>query len=204
MPKVVFVNEHREIEVESGRLISEVADDLGIAVCREEFAGTGIGDYTVWVKCEDGSLTPLTFYEKWIKRCKGQRRMANRARILGDIKVWTQGGLSGRIGVPRPMDPAARPIEDGSEMFDHENDAAGTTWHPYGHPKAVGVGKREARKYEPPKKKKRTPKKKAEPAPKAAAQSDVSPPDGAPPDGVTPVDVSPPDGVNETTGDEAS
>ncbi len=153
MPKVFFVNEHRQVEVEPGRLISEVADDLGITVCREEFAGTGLGDYTVFVKGDPGSLSPLTWYEKWIKRCKGWRRMANRAKVLGDIEVWTQGGLSSRLGVPRPLEPAARAGEDGSARFDHENNPAGTAWNPYGHPKAVGEGKREARKYEPPKKK---------------------------------------------------
>ena len=153
MPKVEFVNEHRAVEVDEGRFISDIADELGIAVCREEFAGTGIGDYTVWV--QGGPLSPPTFYERFIKRCKGDRRMANKARVLGDCKVWTQAGLTSRLGVPRPMQPAARASEDGSEMFDHENNAAPTTWHPRGHPKAVGQGTREARVYEPPKKKKR-------------------------------------------------
>jgi len=35
MPKVTFVNEHRTVEVEKGRKISDVAAELGIAVCRE-------------------------------------------------------------------------------------------------------------------------------------------------------------------------
>ena len=56
MPKVTFVNEDRTVEVERGRLISDIATELGIATCREEFAGTGIGDYTVWVKGDDGAL----------------------------------------------------------------------------------------------------------------------------------------------------
>ena len=56
MPKVEFVNEHRAVEVDEGRFISDIADELGIAVCREEFAGTGIGDYTVWV--QGGPLSP--------------------------------------------------------------------------------------------------------------------------------------------------
>jgi hypothetical protein len=44
MPTVTFVNEHRVVEVEKGRLISDVAQELGIPVCREHFVGTGIGD----------------------------------------------------------------------------------------------------------------------------------------------------------------
>ncbi len=153
MPKVMFVNEHREVEVQTGRLISDVAAELGIQVCREEFAGTGIGDYTVWVKGGSGCVSPPTFYERVIKRCKGQRRMANRTKVLGDCEVWTQGGMSPRQGKPRPIAAAPRAGEDGSARFDHENNAAGTAWHPYGHPHAVGSGTREPNRYEPPQKK---------------------------------------------------
>jgi len=166
MPTVTFVNEHRHVEVEKGRLLSEIASELGILTCREEFAGTGIGDYTVWIEGEPSAVSPLTWYERIVKRCKGQRRQANRTKVLGDIKVWTQGGIGSRVGVPRPLDPAPRAGEDGSERFDHEHDPAGTAWHPYGHPYAVGQGNREPKKYEPPQKKKRAAKKK--PAPKKA------------------------------------
>ena len=177
MPKVTFVCEHREVEVDAGRLISDVARELGIPTCREEFAGTGIGDQTVWVKGDAGCVSPLTFYEKWIKRCKGWRRMANRTRILGDCQVWTQQGIGTRLGAPRPLAPAARAAEDGSELFDHERNAAGTAWNPYGHPHAVGKGTREPPKYEPPKKKEKAAKKAAAPSPdetalKAAEQAE--------------------------------
>jgi hypothetical protein len=147
-------------------------------VCREEFVGTGIGDYTVWVKGEQGCVSPPTWYERFIKRVRGQRRMANRAKVLKDCSVWTQQGLSMRARVPRPLDPAARAGEDGSERFDHENDPAGTTWNVYGHPKAVGKGNREAPKYEPPVKK--TKEKKAKAAPEAKAQPEDEEPKPAP------------------------
>ena len=62
MPKVTFVNENRTVEVDSGRKISDVAAELGIAVCREEFVGTGIGNYTVWVKGSDGCVSPPGFW----------------------------------------------------------------------------------------------------------------------------------------------
>lgn len=172
MPTVTFVNEHRHVQVEKGRLLSEIATELGILTCREEFAGTGIGDYSVWIEGDKGAVSPPTWYERVIKRCKGQRRQANRTKVLGDIKVYTQGGIGSRIGVPRPLDPAARAGEDGSEMFDHENDPDGTAWHPYGHPHAVGKGERAPKKYEPPVKKKRAKKKPA--AKKAeAAEADA-------------------------------
>jgi hypothetical protein len=149
MAKVMWVNEHREVEVEPGRLLSDIANELGIQVCREEFAGTGIGDYTVWVRGGDGCVSAMTWYERIIKRCKGERRMANRTRVLTDCRVWTQQGMSSRQGRPRPIDKAPRAGEDGSERFDHEHNAAGTAWNPHGHPKAVGEGKREAPKFEP-------------------------------------------------------
>ncbi len=168
MPKIMFVNEHREAQTDAGRLISDVAAELGIQVCREEFAGTGFGDYTVWVKGDAGCVTPPTFYERVIKRCKGQRRMANRTKVLGDIEVWTQAGLRPRIGAPRPIEPAARAGEDGGPRFEHAEESTGTAWHPYGHPHAIGKGTREPFKYVPKQKKVKA---KAAPKPKAEAES---------------------------------
>lgn len=151
MAKVTFVNEHRTVEVASGRLISDVADELGIQVCREEFAGTGLGDYTVWVK---GSVSAPGFWER-LRGVSGWRRHANRTRVLGDVEVWTQPGLGSRLTAPRPVSKPPNPTDDpDAPRFDHEHDAAGTAWNPFGHPKAVGRGEREAPKYEPPAKKK--------------------------------------------------
>ncbi len=163
MPKVTFVNEHREVEVDQGSLISEAAAQLGIDVCREHFVGTNFGNKSVWVDGDTGCLSEPTFFERVFGRCKGQRRLANRARVLKDCKVWTQQGMSGRTGRDRTIDPAPRPTEDESERFDHEHSTAGTAWNVYGHPKTIGSGTREPPKYEPPKKKAAV-KKKAEPA----------------------------------------
>ncbi|HHH10847.1 MAG TPA: hypothetical protein ENK23_02065 [Sorangium sp.] len=176
MPKIMFVNEHREVEVESGRLISEVATELGIITCRVTFANTNIGDYTVWVDGAGGCVSKPTWYERVIKRCTGQRRMANRTRVLGDCKVWTQPGMASRARVPRPIAPAPRAGEDGSPRFDHEHNPAGTAYNPYGHPHAVASGTRDAPVYVPPVKKKRVPKKKAapQPEPKVASNADTA------------------------------
>ena len=101
VPKVFFVNEHREVEVESGRRISDVADELGIAVKRT--AGIGFfPDYTIWVRGDEGSTSPLTWFERVVKRCKGWRRMADETLVLGDVKVWTQQGLGYRVSRARP------------------------------------------------------------------------------------------------------
>ena len=194
MPKIMFVNEHREVEVESGRLISEIATELGIITCRVTFMNTGIGDYTVWVDGDGGCVSKPTWYERIIKRCTGQRRMANRTRVLGDCKIWTQQGMASRARVPRPIAPAARAGEDGSERFDHENDAAGTTWNPYGHPHAVASGTRDAPVYVAPVRKKRVPKKKKaapKPAAEASAASDAKPTADASPADAAPAEGTP-------------
>lgn len=142
MPKVTFINEARTVEVEKGRKISDVAAELGIAVCREEFVGTGIGDYTCWVKCEPSAVSPPDWWERW-KGVKGWRRLANRTKILGDVEVWTQAGLGDRLRAPRPIDklPAPRFEPDAPRLG---VSAAATAAYPYGHPKAVGKGERDA------------------------------------------------------------
>jgi hypothetical protein len=142
MPKVTFVNEHRSVEVEKGRKISDVAAELGIAVCREEFVGTGIGDYTVWIKGEEGCVSPPGFWEK-LRGAKGWRRFANRTQILGDVEIYTQAGIGDRLRAPRPVATPPKPATDKTAPR-LPVDASGTAAFPYGNPKAVGKGEREA------------------------------------------------------------
>ncbi|MGK3976214.1 hypothetical protein WMF38_31475 [Sorangium sp. So ce118] len=141
MPRITFVNEHRTVETEPGRLLSDIAAEVGIAVCRETFRGTGIGDYTCWVKGEPGATSPPTFLERLLG-AKGQRRMANRARVLGDVQVWTQAGPGNRLRTPRPIAPPPSPATD-PEAPRKPIDASGSAAFPYGDPRAVGQGKRE-------------------------------------------------------------
>lgn len=142
MPKVTFVNEHRTVEVAAGRKISDIAAELGIAVCREAFRGSGIGDWSVYVKGADGALSPPTLFEK-LDGVKGMRRLANRTRVLGDVEIWTAGGLPDRLRAPRPVAPPPNPSKD-PDARRKPNDAAATAAFPYGHPSAVGKGQREA------------------------------------------------------------
>ncbi|HTN91683.1 MAG TPA: hypothetical protein VL242_48780 [Sorangium sp.] len=141
MPRVTFVNEHRTVEAAPGRLLSDIAAEVGIAVCRETFRGTGIGDYTCWVKGEPGATSPPTFLERLLG-AKGQRRMANRTRVLGDVQVWTQAGPGNRLRAPRPIAPPPSPATD-PEAARKPIDASGSAAFPYGDPRAVGQGKRE-------------------------------------------------------------
>jgi hypothetical protein len=141
MPKVTFVNEHRIVESASGRLISDIATELGIAVCRETFAGTGIGDYTCWVKAEPGATSAPTFMEKLLG-ARGWKRFANRTRVLGDVQIWTQGGPGDRLRAPRPVAPPPNPSTDPAAAR-KPIDASGTAAFPYGDPREVGQGKRE-------------------------------------------------------------
>jgi hypothetical protein len=142
MPTVNFVNEHRVIEVVPGRLVSDVAAELGIPVCREEFAGTGIGNYTVWVRGEPGSVSPPTFFEK-LFGARGWKRFANRTRILGNVEIWTQAGLADRLRSPRPIAPPPSPATDKTAAR-LPIDASGSAAFPYGDPRAVGRGTRDA------------------------------------------------------------
>ena len=142
MPKVTFVNEHRTVEVDAGRKISDVAKELGIAVCREEFVGTGIGNYTVWVKGADGCLSPPGFLER-IRGARGWKRFANHAVILGDVEVFTQSALGERLRAPRPVSPKPNPSKDATAAR-KPIDASGSAAFPYGDPRAVGKGEREA------------------------------------------------------------
>jgi len=141
MPKVTFVNENRTVEVASGRKISDIAAELGIVVCAESFRGTGIGDWTVYVKGAAGALTEPTFLEKLIG-IKGMRRLANRVKVLGDVEIWTLGGLPDRLRSPRPISPPPNASKD-PDVKRKPIDAAATAAYPYGHPHAVGKGTRE-------------------------------------------------------------
>jgi hypothetical protein len=141
MPKVTFVNEARTVEVDAGRKISDVAAELGIAVCREEFVGTGIGNYTVWIKGADGCVSPPGFWERL--RISGTRRLANKTRILGDVEIFTQAGLRDRLRAPRPVTAPPTPKTD-PEARRLGVSSAGTAAFPGGHPQAVGKGTREA------------------------------------------------------------
>jgi hypothetical protein len=141
MPKVTFVNENRTVEIEPGRFISDVAAELGIAVCREEFAGSGIGNYTVWVKGPDGCVSPPGFWER-LSGVRGWRRLANKTKILGDVEVFTQAGLRDRLRAPRPVTAPPTPKTDPTAPRLGES-AAGTAAFPGGHPHAIGKGTRD-------------------------------------------------------------
>jgi hypothetical protein len=141
MPKVTFVNENRTVEVAAGRKISEVAAELGIAVCREEFVGSGIGNYTVWIKGADGCVSPPGFWEK--RSISGTRRLANKTKILGDVEIFTQAGLRDRLRAPRPITAPPTPRTD-PEARRLGVSAAGTAAFPGGNPPAVGKGTRDA------------------------------------------------------------
>jgi hypothetical protein len=143
MPKVTFINEARVVEVERGRTIKDIATELGIATCREEFAGTGLGNYTVWVKGEEGALSPPTWWEKWYWGSRGWKRMADRAKVFADVEVWTQAAVGDRLGMPRPVAKPPQPRFDPSAKRLGVSDA-GTAAFPYGHPQAVGKGERQA------------------------------------------------------------
>jgi hypothetical protein len=143
MPKVTFVNEARTVEVDAGRKVSDVAAELGIAVCREQFGGTTfLGNYTIWVKGPDGCVSAPDFWEKF-HGVRGWRRLANHTKILADVEIFTQAGLGDRLRSPRPVDAPPTPRTD-PEARRLGVSAAGSAAFPGGDPRAVGKGEREA------------------------------------------------------------
>ncbi|HEY3592912.1 MAG TPA: hypothetical protein VGL13_03520, partial [Polyangiaceae bacterium] len=82
MPKVVFVNEHRIVEVASGKNLKALAIELGINPHREFFRGINCGylglcgTCQVWVRPgAAGAVSPPNRREKWAG-VRGERRLA--------------------------------------------------------------------------------------------------------------------------------
>jgi ferredoxin len=147
MPKVVFVNEHRIVEVPPGKNLKKLALELGINPHREFFRGVNCGYVglcglcQVWVKeSAPGSTNPRNIRES-IAGTRGQRRLACQVEVLGDVEVTTFAGGDGRLRAPRPIAAPPRPTVDPTAKR-KPVDAAGTAEFIFGHPSAVGSGTR--------------------------------------------------------------
>jgi ferredoxin len=147
MPKVVFVNEHRIVEVPQGKNLKVLAVELGIDPHREFFKGVNCGFFgmcgtcQVWVReSERGAASPRNLRERWAGT-RGERRLACQVKVLGDLRVTTMGGGDDRLRAPRPISPPPNPsIDPGANR--KPIDAAGSAQFLYGHPSAVGAGTR--------------------------------------------------------------
>jgi ferredoxin len=147
MPKVVFVNEHRIVEVPQGKNLKSLALELGINPHREFFRGVNCGylgmcgTCQVWVKeGAPGSANSRNLREK-IAGMRGLRRLACQVKVLGDVEVTTFAGGDGRLRSPRPIAPPPRPSVDATAKR-KPIDASGTAEFVLGHPSAVGTGTR--------------------------------------------------------------
>src|SRR5262249_10184874 len=147
MPKVVFVNEHRIVEVPSGKNLKALALELGINPHREFFRGMNCGYFGLCGACQlwvnettAGSTNAPNLREK-MAGMKGERRLACQVRVLGAIEVPTMAGGDDRLRAPRPISPPPRPTVDPSAKR-KPIDAAGTAEFIHGHPSAVGSGTR--------------------------------------------------------------
>ena len=147
MPKVVFVNEHRIVEIASGKNLKSLAIELGVNPHREFFRGINCGHLGVcgacqlWVKpSAPGAVSPPNLREK-LAGMRGERRLACQVRVLGDIEVTTMPGGDDRLRAPRPIAAPPRPTVDATAKR-KPIDAAGTAQYLYGHPSAVGTGTR--------------------------------------------------------------
>jgi ferredoxin len=147
MPKVVFVNEHRIVEVPPGKNLKTLALELGINPHREFFRGVNCGylglcsTCQVWVReSAPGSASRRNFRET-IAGMRGQRRLACQVLIQGDVEVTTFAGGDGRLRAPRPIATPPKPTIDPTAKR-KPIDAASTAEFTFGHPTAVGTGTR--------------------------------------------------------------
>jgi len=147
MPKVVFVNEHRIVEVPAGKNLKSLALELGINPHREFFRGVNCGYFglcgtcQVWVhESGAGSTNPRNIREK-MAGMRGERRLSCQVKILGDVTITTMAGGDNRLRAPRPIAPPPRPTIDPSAKR-KPIDAAPTAEFILGHPAAVGTGTR--------------------------------------------------------------
>jgi ferredoxin len=147
MPKVVFVNEHRIVEVPPGKNLKSLALELGINPHREFFRGVNCGHLglcgtcQVWVKENaPGSTNALNLREKFAGM-RGLRRLACQVKVTGDVEITTMAGGDGRLRSPRPIAAPPKPtIEPTAKR--KPIDASATAEFTYGHPSAVGTGTR--------------------------------------------------------------
>jgi ferredoxin len=147
MPKVVFVNEHRIVEVPQGKNLKSLALELGINPHREFFRGVNCGYFgmcgtcQVWVKeSKPGSANAPNLREKFAGM-RGMRRLSCQVKIMGDVEVTTFAGGVDRLRSPRPIAAPPQPSIDPTAKR-KPIDAAGSAEFIHGHPSAVGTGTR--------------------------------------------------------------
>lgn len=111
MPKINFVVENLQVEVQPGRKVRAIALENGIYVNREwvkgvNCGGRGIcGTCNVWIKAADGAVSPPNMREKLHGMGVG-RRLACQTEVRGDIEVTTMAGGDDRLDPGRKIDPA--------------------------------------------------------------------------------------------------
>lgn len=147
MPKVTFVNEHRIVEVESGRSVREVALECGIDLDVEAFAGINCGGHGLCTTCmcwidesAPGAAGPRSLMER-MRALGGWRRLACCTKIAGDVKVFSMPGGDERVKKQRPVSPPPTPVKDANAPR-KPIDASSTTAFPHGHPSSVASGTR--------------------------------------------------------------
>jgi ferredoxin len=147
MPKVVFVNEHRIVDVPQGKNLKALALELGINPHREFFRGLNCGYFglcgtcQLWVRESAPGATSSPNLRERIAGVKGQRRLACQVRILGDVEITTLAGGDHRLRSPRPIAAPPNPSIDPSAKR-KPIDASASAEFIHGHPAAVGTGTR--------------------------------------------------------------
>jgi ferredoxin len=146
VPKVTFVNEHRIVEAAAGSRVLDVAREAGVALDVARFRGAlSCGGHGVCRAClcwveegAPGAAGPRSWMER-LRGLRGWRRLACRARVVGDLNVYSIPAAANRVGQPRLIAEVPSPVLDPSAPR-KPDDAASTAAHVHGHPSAVGRG----------------------------------------------------------------
>jgi hypothetical protein len=85
-----------------------------------------------------GAAGPRNWIER-LRGLRGWRRLACRARVMGDLKVYSIPAAANRVGGARVIASVPSPVNDPSAPR-KPDDAASTAAHVHGHPSAVGRG----------------------------------------------------------------
>ncbi len=148
MPKVLFVNECRAVDARAGQSVREVAREAGVALDAHRFRGAvscgGRGlcrACLCWIEeSAPGAAGPRAWMER-VRGLRGWRRLACRARVLGDLQVYSLPAAANRGGAPRVIADPPRPTVDATVRA-KPDDAASTARFVHGHPSAIGRGER--------------------------------------------------------------
>jgi len=146
VPKVLFVNEHRSVEIAVGTSVRDAAREAGVSLDTARFRGGlscgGLGICRAclcWVEPSAPEAVGERMFFERLRGLTGWRRLACRAQVRGDLKVYSLPAADDRVGKARAIEAPPSPVADPAARR-KPDDAASTAAHVHGHPSAIGRG----------------------------------------------------------------